>query len=156
MKLSQAERDWLPFLIPLIIGLVAYLFLGNHAHADDYQCVARDGCLAYESTPDGVKTHKFRKGDIIATGDGWALNPAAGWKKIGEPLAVPGDDYQCELEFCYATYTDASGTKKVKFRKGDIISSGGGWVVNPSKGWRKITAPEVPPFVCLVGLEVRP
>ena len=49
------------------------------------------------------------------------------------------DDYQCtSAKGCNALVSTEGGVKRVKFRKGDIVSTGGGWVVNPADGWSKV------------------
>lgn len=49
------------------------------------------------------------------------------------------EDYQCTNDNgCEAVLSDENGSRKVKFRKGDIVSTGSGWVVNPSDGWSKV------------------
>ncbi len=51
------------------------------------------------------------------------------------------DDYQCYSDDgCVALLPSPSGTRTVKFKKGDIIGTSGGWIVNPdpSSGWREI------------------
>ena len=49
------------------------------------------------------------------------------------------DDYQCTSDTgCDALVSTDGGIKRVKFRKGDIVSTGSGWVVNPADGWTKV------------------
>ena len=54
-------------------------------------------------------------------------------------LAAFADDYQCTSSSgCDAIVSTDNGTKKVKFRKGDIVSTAHGWVVNPNDGWVRV------------------
>lgn len=54
-------------------------------------------------------------------------------------LAAFADDYQCTSSAgCDAIVSTDNGTKKVKFRKGDIVSTAHGWVVNPNDGWIRV------------------
>ena len=49
------------------------------------------------------------------------------------------DDYQCTSDTgCTASESTEKGTRKVKFKKGDIISTSSGWIVNPANGWSKV------------------
>ena len=53
--------------------------------------------------------------------------------------AASADDFQCTSnKGCDALVATEGGVKKVKFRKGDIVSTGSGWVVNPADGWDKV------------------
>ncbi len=53
--------------------------------------------------------------------------------------SASADDYQCTSDKgCDALVSTDGGVKRVKFRKGDIVSTGSGWVVNPSDGWDKV------------------
>jgi hypothetical protein len=52
------------------------------ALADDYQCVSDTGCTAMQSTENGTRTVKFKKGDIVSTSGGWIVNPDDGWSRV--------------------------------------------------------------------------
>lgn len=51
------------------------------------------------------------------------------------------DDYQCVTDMpggCTALMPGPAGTRVVKFKKGDIVSTASGWIVNPSDGWKQV------------------
>ena len=50
------------------------------------------------------------------------------------------DIYQCEkITGCVATINTKDGQQKqVTFRKGDVISTGAGWVASTSDGWVRL------------------
>jgi hypothetical protein len=48
-------------------------------------------------------------------------------------------DYQCkQAAGCTAQKPSNGSLKRVKFKKGDLISTDDGWVVNPDDGWKKV------------------
>lgn len=48
-------------------------------------------------------------------------------------------DYQCRLRSGCVAYKVVNGVSKpVSFRKGDLVSTQDGWVVDTTKGWKKI------------------
>jgi hypothetical protein len=54
-------------------------------------------------------------------------------------LGAFADDYQCTSDTgCVALMPSPSGTRQVKFKKGDIVSTSSGWIVNPSEGWHRV------------------
>jgi len=54
-------------------------------------------------------------------------------------LGALADDFQCTSDTgCAALLPSPSGTRTVKFKKGDIIGTSGGWIVNPSDGWTRV------------------
>lgn len=54
------------------------------------------------------------------------------------------DDYQCTSDQgCAALLPAPGGTKVVKFKKGDIVSTSSGFIVDPSAGWKRVNCPEV-------------
>jgi hypothetical protein len=54
-------------------------------------------------------------------------------------LGALADDFQCTSDTgCVALLPSPSGTRTVKFKKGDIIGTSGGWIVNPSDGWTRV------------------
>jgi hypothetical protein len=54
-------------------------------------------------------------------------------------LGAFADDYQCTSDSgCVALMPGPSGTRQVKFKKGDIVSTSSGWIVNPSEGWNRV------------------
>jgi len=54
-------------------------------------------------------------------------------------LGALADDYQCTSDTgCVALMPAPSGTRTVKFKKGDIVSTASGWIVNPSDGWSRV------------------
>ncbi len=62
----------------------------------------------------------------------------------GLALAVLGsaslaEHYQCRNPTgCIATRTKKGKTQTVLFRKGDLVSTGSGWTVDPADGWVKL------------------
>jgi len=50
------------------------------------------------------------------------------------------DNYQCTSDAgCVAIMPAPGGSREVKFKKGDIISTSSGWIVNPTGcGWRQV------------------
>ena len=53
------------------------------------------------------------------------------------------DDYECMDEAgCDAILSNDEGTRTVTFRRGDVLSTGSGWVIDPADGWVKVD------FVC--------
>ena len=66
-------------------ALTVFAFLaaaGSSSLAQDYQCRDSAGCIAYKSKNGLLTATSFRKGDLIATQDGWTIDPENGWKKI--------------------------------------------------------------------------
>lgn len=54
-------------------------------------------------------------------------------------LVAFADDYQCASDNgCSAFQSTEGGTRRVRFKKGDIISTSNGWIVNPADGWSKV------------------
>ena len=48
-------------------------------------------------------------------------------------------DYQCkEAAGCTAQKPVNGKLQRVNFKKGDLISTEDGWVVNPDDGWKKV------------------
>ena len=48
-------------------------------------------------------------------------------------------DYQCrKVSGCVARKPVNGTLQTVKFRKGDLVSTEDGWVVNPDEGWKKV------------------
>ena len=79
------DRD-IPGIVtyPLLIvaAVSAVLLFANALGADDYMCVDPKGCEAVLSNESGVRTVRFRKGDVVQTGAGWVVDPAKGWKRV--------------------------------------------------------------------------
>ena len=49
---------------------------------------------------------------------------------------APADDYQCAASAgCHAIRSTPDGTERVRFRRGDVVSTAHGWVVDPGDGW---------------------
>lgn len=49
------------------------------------------------------------------------------------------EHYQCRnAAGCVATRTKKGKTQTVLFRRGDLISTGSGWTVDPAQGWSKL------------------
>jgi hypothetical protein len=49
------------------------------------------------------------------------------------------EDYLCEnADGCPASITSGGVKRVVVFRKGDLVRTEKGWVVNPSDGWMKV------------------
>lgn len=58
---------------------------------------------------------------------------------VATALGAFADDYQCTSDTgCTAQQPTENGTRTVSFRKGDIVSTTGGWIVNPSDGWDEV------------------
>lgn len=63
---------------------------------------------------------------------------------VAVPLALiastaSAEDYQCRNnDGCTATITTGGVQRVVVFRKGDVVSTGSGWVVDTDDGWVKI------------------
>ena len=56
-------------------------------------------------------------------------------------MAIPtyARDYRCkDVSGCIAQIPENGQLKTVLFRKGDIISTEEGWIVNPTNGWAKV------------------
>jgi len=50
-----------------------------------------------------------------------------------------GEEYQCrEKAGCFATRTKGGVTELVIFRRGDLVGTESGWVVDPADGWLKV------------------
>jgi len=49
------------------------------------------------------------------------------------------EDYQCRRAAgCSASISADGELLEVRFRKGDLVSTDDGWIVNPDNGWVKI------------------
>jgi hypothetical protein len=58
---------------------------------------------------------------------------------VATALGALADDYQCTSDTgCTAMQSTDSGTRTVRFKKGDIVSTSGGWIVNPNEGWSPV------------------
>lgn len=53
-------------------------------------------------------------------------------------LPTRADNYQCVWDECHASMPAPGGTRVVKFKKGDMVSTTSGWIVNPLKGWEQV------------------
>ena len=56
-------------------------------------------------------------------------------------MAIPiqAQNYRCkDVSGCLAQIPENGQLKTVLFRKGDIISTEEGWVINPTNGWAKV------------------
>ena len=54
-------------------------------------------------------------------------------------LNSTAEDYQCrDSAGCTAQIPDNGQLKTVSFRKGDLVSTEDGWIVNPDDGWRRV------------------
>ncbi len=54
------------------------------------------------------------------------------------------EDYQCEDSAgCTARITEDGELQEVVFRKGDLVSTEGGWVVSTDDGWVKVRSKEL-------------
>ncbi len=54
-------------------------------------------------------------------------------------LTTHAEQHQCHnASGCTATTTSNGKPKIVVFRRGDIVNTSSGWIVNPKNGWRKI------------------
>jgi len=52
-------------------------------------------------------------------------------------------DYQCrDASGCVATIYQDGAPRRVLFRKGDLVSTAAGWVVDPKDGWVRIPRPD--------------
>lgn len=52
---------------------------------------------------------------------------------------VGAQDYQCRnASGCVATIYQDGASRKVLFRKGDLVSTASGWAVDPKDGWVKV------------------
>jgi hypothetical protein len=80
--------------------------------------------LGDESYQDTLKRHK----DFVFENTG-----RIGWNNPDE------QNYQCQREGgCPATINDDGNIQRVVFRKGDIVDTDGGWIINPKQGWKKV------------------
>jgi hypothetical protein len=53
-------------------------------------------------------------------------------------------DYQCKnAGGCVARKSKNGKLSSVKFRKGDLVSTEDGWVVDPDDGWKKVLSPSI-------------
>lgn len=60
---------------------------------------------------------------------------------------LKADDFQCVSDKgCVALLPSPGGTKEIKFRKGDIISTSSGFIVNPLDGWNRVGCPMSTPY----------
>ena len=58
---------------------------------------------------------------------------------VATAFGVCADDYQCTSDSgCTAMQSTDNGTRTVTFKKGDIVSTSGGWIVNPVDGWDRV------------------
>jgi hypothetical protein len=58
---------------------------------------------------------------------------------VATALGAFADDFQCTLDTgCMAMQSTENGTRTVTFKKGDIVSTSGGWIVNPTEGWNRV------------------
>jgi len=60
--------------------------------------------------------------------------------------AVPffAEDYQCRRPAgCSASISEDGELLEVSFRKGDLVSTDDGWIVNPDNGWVKIRSKRI-------------
>ena len=54
-------------------------------------------------------------------------------------LTAYAEDYRCKnAGGCVATIVEDGVLQQTVFRKGDLISTEAGWVVNPDDGWNKV------------------
>jgi len=65
---------------------------------------------------------------------------ATAWSSFGE-------QFQCQTAAgCPASMTTGGRTKTVVFRKGDVIDTDGGWIVNTELGWKSVAQSLTPSF----------
>ena len=58
-----------------------------------------------------------------------------------------GEQFQCKnAAGCPASVTSGGKTNTVVFRKGDIVDTDSGWVVNRELGWSKVARGITPSF----------
>lgn len=54
-------------------------------------------------------------------------------------IYASADGWQCtDPDGCTALQSSDSGSRVVKFKRGDIISSQGGWIPDPPDGWDSV------------------
>jgi hypothetical protein len=54
-------------------------------------------------------------------------------------LTAVAEEYQCRTAGgCTATMGGGDNPRTVRFRRGDLVSTDDGWIVNPGDGWVKI------------------
>ncbi len=59
-------------------------------------------------------------------------------------LPTYAQDFQCRQAAGCVAGKPVNGTmKEMRFRKGDLISTEDGWVVNPDNGWKKVRSKSV-------------
>ena len=52
---------------------------------------------------------------------------------------VGAQDYQCQdAGGCSATIFQDGAARRVKFRKGDLVSTSSGWIVDTEDGWVRV------------------
>jgi len=58
---------------------------------------------------------------------------ATAWSSFGE-------QFKCKnAAGCPASITSGGSTRTVVFRKGDLIDTDSGWIVDPELGWKKVS-----------------
>lgn len=54
-------------------------------------------------------------------------------------ITTYAQDYRCQRPGgCLAQIPENGQLRTVEFRRGDLISTSEGWIVNPNAGWKKI------------------
>jgi hypothetical protein len=54
-------------------------------------------------------------------------------------LSAHAEDYECDDPEGCTAYTGEEGSlRPVNFRRGDLISSEGGWTIHPDDGWTEV------------------
>ena len=66
----------------ILLTLTVVAATALSAFADDFQCTSDQGCTALQSTDNGTRTVKFKKGDIVSSSGGWIVNPTDGWSRV--------------------------------------------------------------------------
>ena len=58
---------------------------------------------------------------------------------VAAALSVSAEEYLCEnVDGCRAVTETPDGREETVFRRGDIVSTDDGWVVDPGDGWTEL------------------
>jgi hypothetical protein len=62
----------------------------------------------------------------------------------GTAIPAHAEDFRCkDSTGCLAQVSENGELKTVAFRRGDLISTKDGWIVDPNQGWKKIRVQRV-------------
>ena len=102
---------------------------------------ARDRC--YSSHASGASSHEVVL--ALTNFDGGPMKTSTLLRALAAlvffAIATPvgAQDYQCQdAGGCVATIYYDGASHKVLFRKGDLINTAAGWIVDPQDGWKPV------------------